>query len=55
MPEGELLLEGILGTLMGDGRLGGGVIGAHAVNIDPTKKGIRAFRGRCLGDPLIEC
>ena len=33
--EGELLLEGMLGTLIGDGRLGGGVIGAHAVSINP--------------------
>ena len=35
MLEGELLLEGMLGTLIGDGRLGGGVIGAHAVSINP--------------------
>ena len=39
MLEGELLLEGMLGILIGDGRLGGGVIGAHAVIIDPTING----------------
>ena len=46
MLEGELLLDGMLGMLIGDGRLGGGVIGAQAVNIDPIKKGIRACEGR---------
>ena len=46
MPEGELLLDGMLGTLIGDGRLGGGVIGAQAVKIDPRKNGIRACEGR---------
>ena len=40
--EGELLLEGMLGTLIGDGRLGGGVIGAHAGIIDPTINGSMA-------------
>ena len=39
MLEGELLLEGMLGILIGDGRLGGGVIGAHPVIIDPTING----------------
>ena len=43
---GELLLDGMLGMLIGDGRLGGGVIGAQAVNIDPIKNSIRACEGR---------
>ena len=46
MLDGELLLDGMLGMLIGDGRLGGGVIGAQAVNIDPIKNGIRACEGR---------
>ena len=46
MLEGELLLDGMLGMLTGDGRLGGGVIGAQAVSIDPIKNGIRACEGR---------
>ena len=45
MLEGELLLDGMLGMLTGDGRLGGGVIGAQAVNNDPIKNGIRACEG----------
>ena len=45
MLEGELLLDGMLGMLIGDGRLGGGVIGAQAVNIDPRRNGIRAGEG----------
>ena len=45
MLDGELLLDGMLGMLIGDGRLGGGVIGAQAVNIDPMKNGIRACEG----------
>ena len=46
MLDGELLLDGMLGMLIGDGRLGGGVIGAQAVNIDAVKNGIRACEGR---------
>ena len=46
MLDGELLLDGMLGMLIGDGRLGGGVIGAQAVNMDAIKNGIRACEGR---------
>ena len=46
MLDGELLLDGMLGMLIGDGRLGGGVIGAQAVNIEPIKNGTRACEGR---------
>ena len=46
MREGELLLDGMLGMLLGDGRLGGGVIGAQAVNIDPIKSGMSPCEGR---------
>ncbi len=46
MLDGELLLDGMLGMLIGDGRLGGGVIGAQAVNIDPIKNGIRVCECR---------
>ena len=41
MLEGEVLLDGMLGTLTGEGRLGGGVIGAQAVIIDPKRNVIR--------------
>ena len=41
MLEGEALLDGMRGTLIGDGRLGGGVIGAQAANIDPKSNFIR--------------
>ena len=41
MLDGEVLLDGMLGTLIGDGRLGGDVIGAQAANIDPKRNVIR--------------
>ena len=55
MLEGELLLDGILGMLIGEGRLGGGVIGAQAVNINPTKNVISPWLGSRRRDLLIKC
>ena len=55
MLEGELLLDGILGMLIGEGRLGGGVIGAHAVNINPIKNVISPWLGSRRRDLLIKC
>ena len=46
----EPLLEGMLGILIGDGRLGGGVIGAHAGIIDPTINGSMASEDSRLRD-----
>ena len=54
MLEGELLLDGMLGILIGDGRLGGGVIGAQAVSVVPIKSGIRPCEGTRLRDLLIK-
>ena len=48
MLDGELLLDGMLGMLIGDGRLGGGVIGAQAVNIDAIEPRILVAMKRKL-------
>ena len=46
----EPLLEGMLGILIGDGRLGGGVIGAHAGIIEPRINGSMASEDSRLRD-----